>query len=893
MALNEGQIDYSVTDAETDMPSPADRAREQMEKLRLATPVMTKEEREDVVPGFVRGAVTSAPMAIADTFDLGEAATSWMTDDSLVGSPTAKGLRDSFSFLSDKFGREEATKLVKDVTGIELKDTPAERFGELLGIPGGGAIIEKMAAGVARGVDIKGSVNELRRYYESSSRGDDFGGMATEVAALTNRETPASRRANNILNPKLPDTSISPTMIGVQTEAGQKAVKHYEDLKSVEPDMSDKELFSLTGAYKGKDGKFRYELDTTDAQISPNFVGKTRGGEQYNFLKELTDPDTPAGLGNVQNDYIELSDIMDFDRLYQQYGDDLAEIEIRLIDDLDYDGAYLSSQNVIELNKTLLDEPDKVLSILLHEVQHAVQKIEGFSEGSNSSMFIPRAAKELGMPSIRNSRDIDRLSDDLSKKVDNSTDKFFRELNQKTTGEDIGYEGYPDETLASIFLTKHIMGKMENLKPYQFLSMKDPKYYKIDNEELDSVVMESQEFLSLPEDIQNSVAEKMFDIVNTFDEFSLAESFGDIVRYQKEAMALTEVEKRAKINYYRTYGELEANLVQERFAQVQKLKDEGYNNVEIIELMREKYPPVDFAIYKQIVDSADPEMKKLIKEYTTGESVSITPQSKKEGLFNISEDVSLAYPEDFAENIPSSTRRSEKPTVNATAEALEIGTNPATKDGVLLKNYDRSVVDDMTTNSKSATAGTKEANKIIDAKVDDGTQVGIRLNLNSSIPNMPRGLDKLQTLHKNNYNGKALSYKPFATVEDVTFNVSQKGRQGIAAKIKGIDVPEAKSKFPAMSVDGKYNNTRNILNEMDDDVVEIGLNPANGHLFVDMSTGQAVKGAEIATVIGDRVYAKGVKYMKKADAPKPLDASDGTPLPSEVRYKFKKGGVVL
>ena len=183
------------------------------------------------------------------------------------------------------------------------------------------------------------------------------------------------------------------------------------------------------------------------------------------------------------------------------------------------------------------------------------------------------------------------------------------------------------------------------------------------------------------------------------------------------------------------------------------------------------------------------------------------------------------------------------------ADALQIGVNPATKDGALLKKYDASIVNSITENSSAATAGTKEANKLINAEVADGTKVGIRLNLNSTIPNMPKGLDKLQTLHKNNYNGKALSYKSFATVEDVTFNVSQKGRQGIAARIKNIDVPEAKSKFPAMSVDGKYNNTRNVLDEINDDVVEIGFNPANGHLFVDMSTGQAVKSADVATVI--------------------------------------------
>ena len=224
---------------------------------------------------------------------------------------------------------------------------------------------------------------------------------------------------------------------------------------------------------------------------------------------------------------------------------------------------------------------------------------------------------------------------------------------------------------------------------------------------------------------------------------------------------------------------------------------------------------------------------------------------------------------------------------------LEIGASEAAQEGKFLKNYDKSIVDNMKKESSAATAGTKKADALIDSEVPDGTKVGIRLNLNSTIPNMPRGLDKLQTLHKNNYSGKALSYRPFATVEDVTFNVSQKGRQGIAAKIKGIDVPEAKNKFPAMSVDGKLNNTRNVLDEVDDEVVEIGFNPITGHLFTDLATGQAVKGADVATVVGDRVYAKGVTYLKKADAPIPLDATDGTKLSSEVRYRFNEGGMPM
>lgn len=253
----------------------------------------------------------------------------------------------------------------------------------------------------------------------------------------------------------------------------------------------------------------------------------------------------------------------------------------------------------------------------------------------------------------------------------------------------------------------------------------------------------------------------------------------------------------------------------------------------------------------------------------TEEAVLETIKSKKGSPYAITENPSL---------LPS--------------DPLNIGTNPATEGGAFLKNYNMDTVTSITDRVADSTAGSTAANKLINAPVEEGTKVGIRLNLNSNIPDMPPGLNKLQTVHKNNYNGKALSYQGAVTVEDAVFSVNQKGRQGIGARVNQIDVPEAKSKFPAMSVDGKYTSSKNVLDEMDDSVVEIAFNPKNTHLFYDVSTGQAVKSADVATIIGDRVYAKGVTYWKKSEAPEPLKASDGTELPNEIRYKFKQGGLV-
>jgi hypothetical protein len=215
------------------------------------------------------------------------------------------------------------------------------------------------------------------------------------------------------------------------------------------------------------------------------------------------------------------------------------------------------------------------------------------------------------------------------------------------------------------------------------------------------------------------------------------------------------------------------------------------------------------------------------------------------------------------------------------ANPLEVGVDESLISGKALKKYtqeDFNILDNLI-NQGRATAGTSTANKKINTPIETGTMVGVRLNLNSKIKDVPKHLKPmLQTIHKNSASGTALSYKPYATVvatdkKKVKFYVNPKARESIA----GGD-----PKYNAMSVDGAYDPNLKIL-PSDPDVIEIGFNPYKHHLFIDLNTGQAVKEADAATVIGDRVYAKGVTYFKKSEAPKPKASS-------QVRYKEKRGG---
>ena len=226
------------------------------------------------------------------------------------------------------------------------------------------------------------------------------------------------------------------------------------------------------------------------------------------------------------------------------------------------------------------------------------------------------------------------------------------------------------------------------------------------------------------------------------------------------------------------------------------------------------------------------------------------------------------------------------------AEPLDIGVSKFNIENSdkLLKNY---TADDFKAAAEAAgtrsTAGNAAANKKINAPVAEGSEVSVRLNLNSKIdPDGPAApSNRMQTIHPVRPNGKpdynkADSYMSGVTVENGVFDVNQTGRRNIA---------ETGDKVPAASVQGKFTSTRNVLEE-GGDIVEIGMNPKNLHLFIDLKTGQAVRGFEAATIFRDRVYAKGVTYWKKAEAPEPLPAKGDTPIDNQVRYKMKRGGLM-
>lgn len=119
--------------------------------------------------------------------------------------------------------------------------------------------------------------------------------------------------------------------------------------KMEEEGKTRREIYDKTGWFRGADDKWRFEID--DSQMQYRYAG-TRGISAYLQNTELFEA------------YPELRDVtIKFEKLKNG---------VR--------GIYNKEENEITLDESLKEEPG---TVLLHEIQHAIQKIEGHASGSN------------------------------------------------------------------------------------------------------------------------------------------------------------------------------------------------------------------------------------------------------------------------------------------------------------------------------------------------------------------------------------------------------------------------------------------------------------------------------------------------------------------------------
>lgn len=157
-----------------------------------------------------------------------------------------------------------------------------------------------------------------------------------------------------------------------------------------------------TGWFTGADGKWRFEVDDSRMEFRRDGDAALMQEDGYRRLQELTDKWAKSVEGNQE---LSQEESAEMERLQEEYYDRVWEEKYLLRDFLRHDklfqaypqlnfvniafdnlpkgvkGSFRKADNTIVLNRDLFGKA--LDDTLIHEIQHAIQKIEGFSGGSS------------------------------------------------------------------------------------------------------------------------------------------------------------------------------------------------------------------------------------------------------------------------------------------------------------------------------------------------------------------------------------------------------------------------------------------------------------------------------------------------------------------------------
>jgi len=889
-----------------------------------------KDMRSKFVEDVVKGSITSPITATADMVELGAAAPA-LSEEMQSLFPTYTVLEKGFNDLKEAgLNRETATELIKKTTGIELGETAGEFTGELIGLPVVAAtniLAKTVQAARKYGPDainyISTVADDARDVFRTAAGGDDFDGMAPAVAGRTSQTTTPTIKTN------LPDTSVSPSMIGVSTPRGQRAVKDYEDLKGYRPDISEEELFAQVGVWKGADNKYRTELSTIDAELN------------YEGLQKLKD-----------NGEVELKELLDFDTLFDSYNEQyydnlnldfvtpqsLDKLKIKVTDNPELLGGYNKpeygfsvsneydvGQEYIELKlKDVTD--DGILSTLLHEVQHAIQAREGFAKGSNTRMFYPDVTEAAGFGRLNFENYQEEIAR-LNKSID-SPMRLFKKREEIASNLGRKVEARPaidipvtrraellndnskfslDERVLIDTVIPDILLRRLSDKQSASKKLNDPLTSSLS---VDDYKITKEDVVEHLEDFSNSLFFKMdyFD-TKKFDaplEKAFASTLSDKQMktfldsaenllsnenmsptdlrfifdneiYNKNRLEKLEIviPKRAELEYRRTYGELEASLIEKRLKRRKQLNAEtDMTRAEIEQQMSEEFPPLGMEIKKSIAQVNPEFMEGLIVNQGR---VTVPPEK------SIISEVDVLASKSIDESVDTITAAGLTPEstakwrdANTTSEEFKKrlkGRNPilielaeALKNKEITASEYREAADAFrpirTVKDVPIPATTTEVVSALGKKSEKGV-----LGVNRTIPDGDIITARLDINAYTDYDvwiptlthpEKKTMYSPTVVLRDVSFIQPQDSAVG-----KALNVATGKTKAPFAVMKGSYRSmsdkdafeyAKQAFN--DDAYTQLGYDPTRRGFFYDRKTGEPVLNAEEIVQVGHLVLAK-------------------------------------
>ncbi len=161
--------------------------------------------------------------------------------------------------------------------------------------------------------------------------------------------------------------------------------------------LSSEEIRQQTGWFRGYDNKWRFEIDDSKMEFSRKGFFTNPDVLRYH---ELADKFLYGEISDEENNELQalrkslegvklrpttLGDYVKHDELFKAYPE-LKNLKVTLRSDMPREdhGSYNSQRKEIILNSLQASDEYAIRNTLMHEIQHAIQDIEGFSGGADS-----------------------------------------------------------------------------------------------------------------------------------------------------------------------------------------------------------------------------------------------------------------------------------------------------------------------------------------------------------------------------------------------------------------------------------------------------------------------------------------------------------------------------
>ena len=186
-------------------------------------------------------------------------------------------------------------------------------------------------------------------------------------------------------------------MGGLKAETADKSA--LEKAMELEKDGTDSEkIRKETGWFKGYDGKWRFEIDNSELKFKTDIEKNRAAAIELAKMKVKSAELEEKIVNNTatkaeENEYynldekmieyrkgVKLSDVINHPKLFEAYPQ-LKNVDVYYEISSVNRGVYSSNGNVIMLNP--MHTIDEQKEAIIHEIQHAIQGIENFANGSN------------------------------------------------------------------------------------------------------------------------------------------------------------------------------------------------------------------------------------------------------------------------------------------------------------------------------------------------------------------------------------------------------------------------------------------------------------------------------------------------------------------------------